>query len=153
MMLTNSVQLEQLQLFSQSFPQALGMCLWKFLNILTEGHSWDHTLMLDEKTWLTVSALIPKVLWIWGQDSALPSQALRHQTHSCVSLWTCFCAHCFWVHLKTAWFLEVCSDWLYRRPVASAHYARQYPLNLLCDFYMAYNILCYNTTRSWLQSS
>lgn len=79
MMLTNSVQLEQLQLFSESFPQALGMCLWKFLNILTEGHSWDHTLMLDEKTWLTVSALIPKVLSIWGQDSALPSPALRHQ--------------------------------------------------------------------------
>lgn len=46
------------------------------------------------------------------------------QSSSSTPTWTCFCAHCFWVNLKTAWFLEVCSDWLYRRSVASAHYAR-----------------------------
>ena len=50
--------------------------------------------MLDEKSWLTVSALIhPKgVLLGSGEDSVQASQVSPPQTHSLMSLWTLFCA-------------------------------------------------------------
>uniref|UniRef100_A0A667ZQH7 TSPO associated protein 1 n=1 Tax=Myripristis murdjan TaxID=586833 RepID=A0A667ZQH7_9TELE len=57
------------------------------------GHL-SHTLMLVEKAWLSVSALIhPKgVLSGSGQDSVQASQVHPHQTLSSMSLWTLLCA-------------------------------------------------------------
>ena len=59
MTLAHPLQLEQLQLFWESFPPALGVCLREFLTILPEA-------------WLTVSALIhlKGVLSGWVQDCA-----------------------------------------------------------------------------------
>ncbi|KAI4876774.1 hypothetical protein NFI96_008143 [Prochilodus magdalenae] len=54
----------------------------------------EHTLMLDEKAWLSVSALIhPKgVLSGGGQDSVQASPVPPHQTRSSMSLWSLLCA-------------------------------------------------------------
>ena len=92
MMSVRPLQLQQLQLFWEGFPQCLGVCLWEFLTI-PEAHLWGHTLMLDGKTWLSVSALIhlKGVLSGWGQDSVQSSQVHPHQALSSMSLWTLFC--------------------------------------------------------------
>ena len=119
---------------------------------------------LDEKAWLTVSALIhlKGVLLGWGQDSVQASQVLLHhctmqsdkyrspgnrQTQTCpsdVSL-ECSCsamethsmklsAPCSWANLKATWSLEVCRDWLCRKLATSARYARQDSLTPLRHF-------------------
>ena len=66
--------------------------------------------------------------------------------------------HCSWANLKDTWSLEVCSDWLCRKLVTSAHYVPQHPLHhfmwpttlwLRCCRSQLLP-LCYNTTDSWL---
>lgn len=154
MMLTNSVQLEQLQLFSESFPQALGMCLWKFLNILTEGHSWDHTLMLDEKTWLTVSALIPK-RFCGFEVRTLRCPVKLFDTklaHACL-YGPAFVPTAFefiW-RLRDFWRSVVIDSTEDRWPLHTMHVSIRWTCSVI--FTWPTNILCYNTTRSWLQSS
>lgn len=54
-----------------SCSQVLGLCLWEFY---ISGALWGHTLMLDEKAWLSVSTLIyPKgvLLGLFGGQSIL----------------------------------------------------------------------------------
>ena len=88
------LQLKQLQLSWERVPQGIGMCLWEFVTILTEGHLWGHTMMFGGKAWLTVSALLqPKVVLSgWGQDSVQASQVHPHHTLSSMSSWTLLCA-------------------------------------------------------------
>jgi len=38
MELSHPLQLYQVQLFWEGFPQGLGVCLWEFLTILLEAH-------------------------------------------------------------------------------------------------------------------
>ena len=91
MMSVHPLQLQQLQLLWEGFPQGLGVCLREILTILPEVHLWGHTLMVDRKAWLSVSALIPLkgVLSGWGQVSVAGSQVHPHQTLSSMSLWNC----------------------------------------------------------------
>ena len=56
--LDHPLQREQLQLFLESCPQGLGECLLECLTILPVARLWGQALMLDEKAWLTISALI-----------------------------------------------------------------------------------------------
>ena len=96
MTLVHLLQLYQLQLFWEAFPQGLGVCLCECLTILSEAHLWGHTLMLDGEAWLSVSALNhPKgVLTGWGRNYVQASQVHPHQTLSSMSLWTllfCWC--------------------------------------------------------------
>ena len=58
MMLVHPMQMEQLQLSWEGFPQGLGMRLWEFLNILPEAHLLGQSLTLDEKAWLAVSTVL-----------------------------------------------------------------------------------------------
>ena len=42
-------------------PSQTAHRLWEFLTILPEVHLWGHTLMLDWKAWLSISALVHQV--------------------------------------------------------------------------------------------
>ena len=156
-----------LTLLGKLSQKSLVVCLWEILTILSEAHLWGQTLMLDEKAWLAVSALIhPKgVLSGWGQVSVQASQVLPHQTRSSISLWTLLCApvrshvgtgrghgcscsvlethsmkvstHCSWVNLKATLSLEVYSDWSWR-PLRTMSSASSDPALL---FYVAYHFV------------
>ena len=89
-------------------------------------HSREHV-----STALAASCFTPlqQTLCIALGDLWLGCSCLAMETHS-MKLST----HCSWANLKATWSLEVCSDWLCRKWVTSAHYVPQHPLTPLCHF-------------------
>ncbi len=57
-------------------------------------HLWGQALMLDKKSWFTISVPLPpkSVQWVWCQGFVQASQILPHQTHPTMSLWALHCS-------------------------------------------------------------